>query len=196
MTRLRQLHLLSGLLTGSSCPNCPPTSRARPWSTRREREGRGRRGRLAGAGRRGSTGGDIVELYACRRFCTGLLRCVCGCVTAGGECRSRLLFTGRYLSQAAFHLPTSPPPPPCPASPSAIQTCSSVSPASLSHRPPLTAPLQSCNFNQDYSCIAVGHKKGYTILNCDPFGKVHSNSTSLSLGRSAQYAVEADGCTR
>lgn len=89
-----------------------------------------------------------------------------------------------------------PPPPPCPASPSAIQTCSSVSPASLSHRPPLTAPLQSCNFNQDYSCIAVGHKKGYTILNCDPFGKVHSNSTSLSLGRSAQYAVEADGCTR
>lgn len=112
MTRLRQLHLLSGLLTGSSCPNCPPTSRTRPWSTRREREGRGRRGRLAGAGRRGSTGGDIVELYACRRFCTGLLRCVCGCVTAGGECRSRLLFTCRYLSQAAFHLATSPPPSP------------------------------------------------------------------------------------
>lgn len=35
---------------------------------------------------------------------------------------------------------------------------------------------QCCNFNQDFSCIAVGHKKGYTILNCDPFGKVHSKS--------------------
>lgn len=35
---------------------------------------------------------------------------------------------------------------------------------------------QCCSFNQDYSCIAVGHKKGYTILNCDPFGKVHSKS--------------------
>lgn len=112
--------------------------------------------------------------------------------SAAPACCSLAVISPRPLS--IFQLP--PPPPPCPASPSAIQTCSSVSPASLSHRPPLTAPLQSCNFNQDYSCIAVGHKKGYTILNCDPFGKVHSNSTSLSLGRSAQYAVEADGCTR
>lgn len=39
------------------------------------------------------------------------------------------------------------------------------------------ANSQCCNFNQDFSCIAVGHKKGYTILNCDPFGKVHSKST-------------------
>lgn len=39
------------------------------------------------------------------------------------------------------------------------------------------ADPQCCNFNQDFSCIAVGHKKGYTILNCDPFGKVHSKST-------------------
>ena len=37
---------------------------------------------------------------------------------------------------------------------------------------------QCCSFNQDFSCIAVGHKKGYTILNCDPFGKVHSKSES------------------
>ncbi|OWZ42760.1 autophagy-like protein 18 Atg18 [Cryptococcus neoformans c8] len=42
--------------------------------------------------------------------------------------------------------------------------------------------LLSCNFNQDYSCIAVGHKKGYTILNCDPFGKVHSNNDQGSTG--------------
>lgn len=43
--------------------------------------------------------------------------------------------------------------------------------------PPIVpADTQCCSFNQDYSCIAVGHKKGYTILNCDPFGKVHSKS--------------------
>ncbi|EIW71497.1 hypothetical protein TREMEDRAFT_71180 [Tremella mesenterica DSM 1558] len=36
--------------------------------------------------------------------------------------------------------------------------------------------LLCCNFNQDFSCVAVGHKKGYTILNCDPYGKVHQKS--------------------
>lgn len=60
MTRLRRLRLLSGLRTGSSCRNCRRTCRRRPRCTRREREGRGTRGRLAGVGRRGR-GGDIVE---------------------------------------------------------------------------------------------------------------------------------------
>ncbi|KAK1923607.1 putative autophagy-related protein 18 [Papiliotrema laurentii] len=42
--------------------------------------------------------------------------------------------------------------------------------------------LLSCNFNQDFSCVAVGHKKGYTILNCDPFGKVHSKTDQGATG--------------
>ncbi|WWC73707.1 uncharacterized protein I206_107679 [Kwoniella pini CBS 10737] len=42
--------------------------------------------------------------------------------------------------------------------------------------------LLCCNFNQDFSCIAVGHKKGYTILNCDPFGKVHSKNDQGATG--------------
>ncbi|GMK55001.1 hypothetical protein CspeluHIS016_0200570 [Cutaneotrichosporon spelunceum] len=42
--------------------------------------------------------------------------------------------------------------------------------------------LLSCNFNQDFSCIAIGHKKGYTILNCDPFGKVHSKNDQGATG--------------
>ncbi|KAK8849687.1 hypothetical protein IAR55_005022 [Kwoniella newhampshirensis] len=42
--------------------------------------------------------------------------------------------------------------------------------------------LLCCNFNQDFSCIAVGHKKGYTILNCDPFGKVHSKTDQGATG--------------
>ncbi|KAL7425149.1 autophagy protein [Cryptotrichosporon argae] len=36
--------------------------------------------------------------------------------------------------------------------------------------------LLYCNFNQDFTCIAAGHKKGYTILNCDPYGKIHSKN--------------------
>ncbi|TFK72835.1 WD40 repeat-like protein [Pluteus cervinus] len=28
------------------------------------------------------------------------------------------------------------------------------------------------NFNQDFSCISVGTRKGYSITNCDPYGKV------------------------
>ena len=35
--------------------------------------------------------------------------------------------------------------------------------------------LLSVNFNQDHSCIAVGTRKGYSITNCDPFGRVYSN---------------------
>ncbi|KIJ15193.1 hypothetical protein PAXINDRAFT_169336 [Paxillus involutus ATCC 200175] len=30
------------------------------------------------------------------------------------------------------------------------------------------------NFNQDYSCISVGTRKGYNITNCDPFGRVYT----------------------
>ena len=49
---------------------------------------------------------------------------------------------------------------------------------------------QSCNFNQDFSCIAVGHKKGYTILNCDPFGKVHSKSARNPLALHTQQLTK------
>ncbi|KAK9457279.1 WD40-repeat-containing domain protein [Dipodascopsis uninucleata] len=31
--------------------------------------------------------------------------------------------------------------------------------------------LNFVNFNQDFSCISVGTKRGYKIYNCDPFGK-------------------------
>ncbi|KAJ2931073.1 hypothetical protein H1R20_g5985, partial [Candolleomyces eurysporus] len=30
------------------------------------------------------------------------------------------------------------------------------------------------NFNQDFSCISIGTKKGYSITNCDPFGRVYT----------------------
>lgn len=32
------------------------------------------------------------------------------------------------------------------------------------------------NFNQDYSCVSVGTRKGYNITNCDPFGRVYTQS--------------------
>ncbi|KAI9008989.1 WD40-repeat-containing domain protein [Phycomyces nitens] len=32
------------------------------------------------------------------------------------------------------------------------------------------------NFNQDFSCISLGSKRGYRIYNCDPFGKCYSKS--------------------
>ncbi|KAI7869749.1 WD40-repeat-containing domain protein [Spinellus fusiger] len=32
------------------------------------------------------------------------------------------------------------------------------------------------NFNQDYSCVSLGSKRGYRIYNCDPFGKCYSKS--------------------
>ncbi|KAF9486121.1 WD40 repeat-like protein [Pholiota conissans] len=30
------------------------------------------------------------------------------------------------------------------------------------------------NFNQDFSCISVGTRKGYSVTNCDPFGRVYT----------------------
>ncbi|GAA5967556.1 hypothetical protein JCM11641_005692 [Rhodosporidiobolus odoratus] len=42
--------------------------------------------------------------------------------------------------------------------------------------------LLSVSFNQDATCIATGTRKGYTITNCDPFGKVYGQtdgSTSI-----------------
>jgi autophagy-related protein 18 len=38
--------------------------------------------------------------------------------------------------------------------------------------------LLFANFNQDFSCISLGTKKGYCITNCDPFGRVYTRSES------------------
>ncbi|KAG8991877.1 autophagy protein [Tulasnella sp. JGI-2019a] len=32
------------------------------------------------------------------------------------------------------------------------------------------------NFNQDFTCISVGTKKGYSITNCDPYGRVYTKN--------------------
>ncbi|KAJ7061552.1 WD40 repeat-like protein [Mycena amicta] len=32
------------------------------------------------------------------------------------------------------------------------------------------------NFNQDYSCVSVGTRGGYSIVNCDPFGRVYTQN--------------------
>ncbi|KAG8777009.1 autophagy protein, partial [Serendipita sp. 397] len=32
------------------------------------------------------------------------------------------------------------------------------------------------NFNQDFTCISVGTRKGYSITNCDPFGRVYTQN--------------------
>lgn len=32
----------------------------------------------------------------------------------------------------------------------------------------------SCIFH--HSCISVGTRKGYSVINCDPFGKIYSKS--------------------
>ncbi|KAJ7198167.1 WD40 repeat-like protein [Mycena pura] len=32
------------------------------------------------------------------------------------------------------------------------------------------------NFNQDYSCVSIGTHKGYSIINCDPFGRVYTQN--------------------
>ncbi|TEB26283.1 WD40 repeat-like protein [Coprinellus micaceus] len=36
------------------------------------------------------------------------------------------------------------------------------------------ANLLFANFNQDFSCISIGTKRGYSITNCDPFGRVYT----------------------
>lgn len=104
MTRLRRLRLLSGLRTGSSCRNCLPTCRRRPRCTRREREGRGTRGRLAGVGRRGR-GGDIVECMH-GDFLYGIIASQPAAVTA------RVLFPCRYLAASLERRFQQTPPPP------------------------------------------------------------------------------------
>ncbi|KAJ7648112.1 WD40 repeat-like protein [Roridomyces roridus] len=41
----------------------------------------------------------------------------------------------------------------------------------------MSAPgMLFANFNQDYSCVSVGTRKGYSITNCDPFGRVYTQS--------------------
>ncbi|KAJ7284675.1 WD40 repeat-like protein [Mycena rebaudengoi] len=41
----------------------------------------------------------------------------------------------------------------------------------------MTSPgLLFANFNQDYSCVSVGTRKGYSITNCDPFGRVYTQN--------------------
>ncbi|TKY85571.1 hypothetical protein EX895_005733 [Sporisorium graminicola] len=37
--------------------------------------------------------------------------------------------------------------------------------------------LLSVNFNQDHSCVAVGTRDGYSITNCEPFGRVYTNNS-------------------
>ncbi|KAJ7196287.1 WD40 repeat-like protein [Mycena pura] len=32
------------------------------------------------------------------------------------------------------------------------------------------------NFNQDFSCVSIGTRKGYSIINCDPFGRVYTQN--------------------
>ncbi|EJT99405.1 WD40 repeat-like protein [Dacryopinax primogenitus] len=36
--------------------------------------------------------------------------------------------------------------------------------------------LLFANFNQDFSCISVGTRSGYSIINCDPFGRVFTKN--------------------
>lgn len=45
------------------------------------------------------------------------------------------------------------------------------------------------NFNQDFSCISMGTRKGYCITNCDPFGRVYT------LNDGARGIVEMLFCT-
>ncbi|KAF7790594.1 hypothetical protein EIP86_001550 [Pleurotus ostreatoroseus] len=37
------------------------------------------------------------------------------------------------------------------------------------------------NFNQDFTCISVGTRKGYSITNCEPFGRVYTQSIYRSV---------------
>ncbi|VDC05881.1 unnamed protein product [Peniophora sp. CBMAI 1063] len=45
------------------------------------------------------------------------------------------------------------------------------------------------NFNQDFTCVSVGTRKGYSITNCDPFGRVYT------MNDGARGTVEMLFCT-
>ncbi|KAF9490949.1 WD40 repeat-like protein [Pleurotus eryngii] len=49
--------------------------------------------------------------------------------------------------------------------------------------------LLYANFNQDYSCVSVGTRKGYSITNCEPFGRVYT------MNNGARGIVEMLFCT-
>jgi hypothetical protein len=40
--------------------------------------------------------------------------------------------------------------------------------------------VRFASFNQDFSCVSVGTKKGYQIINTDPFGRVYSKSKACA----------------
>lgn len=50
-----------------------------------------------------------------------------------------------------------------------------MAPSSSSTTAPTSkSNILALNFNQDASCVAVGTRQGYRIVNCEPFGKVFS----------------------
>ncbi|KAF8318696.1 WD40 repeat-like protein [Clavulina sp. PMI_390] len=40
----------------------------------------------------------------------------------------------------------------------------------------MNSQMLFANFNQDFSCVSVGTRKGYNITNCDPFGRVYTKN--------------------
>ncbi|KZS97373.1 WD40 repeat-like protein, partial [Sistotremastrum niveocremeum HHB9708] len=42
--------------------------------------------------------------------------------------------------------------------------------------PNANSQMLFANFNQDFSCISVGTRKGYSVTNCDPFGRVYTQN--------------------
>ncbi|KIJ51864.1 hypothetical protein M422DRAFT_58787 [Sphaerobolus stellatus SS14] len=44
------------------------------------------------------------------------------------------------------------------------------------HADRTNANMLFANFNQDFTCISVGTRKGYSITNCDPFGRVFTSN--------------------
>lgn len=57
------------------------------------------------------------------------------------------------------------------------------------------ANMLFANFNQDFSCVSVGTRRGYNITNCDPFGRVYTMSKcDVECTRSyAELVVVDDG---